>query len=157
MTCQYLRHSCTFLAQVICHNNSTEPLRSPRCRPGAALRITHLQISHFHKLPSDTDVRSFQPTTTQPSFWMLLSKTRESPSVAAACWITPTGLGEDPFYTSGAATRVQELGLIYFSPGATVSPLFSTHPEKGPCSCSSGVQRTLGSKMSRDLQTGVTV
>lgn len=78
-------------------------------------------------------------------------------AVAAACWITPTGLGEDPFYTSGAATRVQELDLIYFSPGATVSPLFSTHPEKGPRSRSSRVQHTLGSKILRYLQTRLTI
>lgn len=78
-------------------------------------------------------------------------------AAAAARCITPTALCEDPSIPPGQATSVQEPDLIYFSPGATVSPLFSTHPEKGPCSRSRGVQHTLGSKMPRYLQNRLTI
>lgn len=110
MTCQYLRHSCTFLVQVICHNNSTGPLQSPRCRPGAALRITHLQISHFHKLPSYTDVRSSQPTQRSRPSWTLVLKTSERPSgssssgSSSSLYRTHTS-GWGPLYTSRASYK----------------------------------------------------
>lgn len=93
----------------------------------------------------------------EPSCRKLVKVRVVAAAAAAARYITPTGLCEDPSIPPGQATSVQEPDLIYFLPGATVSPLFSTHPEKGPCSRSRGVQHTLGSKMPRYLQNRLTI